>query len=519
MLFHVARRLKGFLSDDNLTKKAALNAAATTIDYVARWLVTFIITPLLVTGLGDFRYGVWQVLGRLIGYLSPVTGRPEQALKWTIATQQGSTDAVEKRGQVGSALAVWVIFLPLLSLLGAALVWNVPGWLKAPPELVSSVRWATALLVADLVLANLAEIPRSVLRGENLGYKRMGLSTLLVLLGGCLTAVAVLAQGGLAGIAGANVVTTLFNGLMFLKVARSNVVWFGVAKPIMSVVRRFLGLSSWFLAWSLVMQLLRGGDVVVLGILGSAELVTRYSLTRFVPEALVGFVAILVFGVTPGLGRIIGSRDTVRAVRLREELMIVTWLLVTAPAATMLLLNRSFVQLWVGRSDYYAGTLSNLLIILATAQFVFIRTDANIIDLTLDLRRKVLLGLASAGLSAAIAAVLVSRYEMGIAGVALGYIAGQSVLSVSYPRIVGRFLGLSLGSQLRGALRPAFVTALLCGALATLGHLWAVRSWPALGLTAGVTTVSSSALILYTGLTAGQRERFLRRLRRAAPSG
>jgi O-antigen/teichoic acid export membrane protein len=513
------RPLKQLFSDATLTQKASLNALATSIDYAARWAVTFLITPVLVASLGDFRFGVWQVLGRLIGYLSPAGGRPDQVLKWTIATQQGSTDQAEKRRQVGSALVVWVLFFPLLSLLGAVLAWYTPSWLKAPPELVPSVRWATALLVADLILTNLAEIPRSVMRGENLGYKRMGLSTVLVLLGGALTALAVYANGGLIGMAGANVLTTALTGVMFVKVARSSVAWFGVAKPVLGSVRRFLGLSAWFLAWTLVMQLLRGADVVVLGILGSPELVTRYSLTRSIPETLIGFVAILVFGTTPGLGRIIGTRDFAKAARVREEMMIITWLMVTALSSTMLLWNRSFVQLWVRKADYYAGTIPNLLIALVVMQFVFIRNDANIIDLTLDLRKKVLVGLLSAGLSAGLSGVLVARFGLGIVGLALGFLAGQSVLSVAYPLIVGRFLGLSARAQLQGALRPASVSVLACGLLSALGDALVVRSWFVLVPVAGLTLISSSLLIFYTGLSAEQRARLWKRIRRAAPTG
>ncbi len=78
------KKFSGMLSDKTLTKKAYLNAVASVLDYGARWFVTFILNPLLVSGLGDFGYGVWQVLARLIAYISPAGGRPTQALKWTI---------------------------------------------------------------------------------------------------------------------------------------------------------------------------------------------------------------------------------------------------------------------------------------------------------------------------------------------------------------------------------------------------------------------------------------------------
>ena len=77
--------LSKYFSGKSLTQKAYLNALASVLEYGARLAVGFIINPLLVAGLGDVLYGAWQVLGRLIGYISPASGRPAQALKWTVA--------------------------------------------------------------------------------------------------------------------------------------------------------------------------------------------------------------------------------------------------------------------------------------------------------------------------------------------------------------------------------------------------------------------------------------------------
>lgn len=513
----LTKRFSGLLSDKTLTKKASLNAVASILDYGARWFITFILNPLLVSGLGDFGYGTWQVLGRLIGYISPAGGRPTQALKWTIANHQASTDYEEKRQQVGSAVTVWLLFLPLLSLLGALLTWFIPVWLEAPLDFYPGIRWAAALLVANLIFTNLAEIPQSVLRGENLGYKRMGLTTLFVLLGGGLMALAMFYKTGLIGLAFVQLVTTALNGVLFFIIVRSYVKWFGIAKPMFSAVRKFLGLSWWFLAWTLILQLLKAGDVVVLGIFDSAELVTNYSLTRYIPETIIGVVAIIVFGITPGLGGILGRGDFKKAENLRNELMIFTWIIVTVFGSTMLLWNQSFVQLWVG-AEYYAGALSNLLIILMVSQFVFIRNDANIIDLTLDLKTKVLFGLLSAGFSAGISALLVGGYKLGIVGLTLGFISGQLILSICYPLLVGRFFGVSIYSQLSGLLRPALVTILLFGSLTLFGDGMVVSSWFSLLLAAGTTVGLLFLLTFYLGVTREQRKGLLARVRKLLPN-
>ena len=419
--------LSKLFSDENLTQKAYMNAFAATLDYVARLVSGFILTPFLVSGLGDLFYGIWRTLGNLTGYLSAASGRPSQALKWTIANLQTSTDYEEKRRNVASSLIVWVIFLPLLSTLGGIMVWFVPYWIKdLPAEYFTIVRLAALLLVADMITTTLTVIPQSVLEGENMGYKRMGLSATLVFVGAGLAILALYLNTGLVGVAVAELITTVTTGVFFFVVVRSYVPWFGLARPSRQMVREFFGLSWWFLAWRLVMQLMTASDLVILGAFASAQLVTTYSLTKYAPETLINIVAIVVFGSTPGLGGIIGAGDLKRAARVRGEIMLLTWLVTVIVGSTILLWNQAFVGLWVG-SERFAGTLQNLLILVLITQFVLIRNDANIIDLTLKLSRKVMLGFFSALVSVGTAALLVGPLEMGITGLVVGLIAGRSI--------------------------------------------------------------------------------------------
>jgi hypothetical protein len=161
--------------------------------------------------------------------------------------------------------------------------------------------------------------------------------------------------------------------------------------------------------------------------------------------------------------------------------------------------------------------LPNLLIILMVSQFVFIRNDANIIDLTLDLRSKALLGLFSAGCSAGIAMVLVGVYKLGIMGLTLGFITGQLILSIGYPLIVGRFFRTAIYSQLRGILRPAFVTILLFTSFTVLGNYLAANTWLSLAAGVGSTVGLLSLLAVTFGVTKEQRKSLLNRIRKVFP--
>ena len=158
-----------------------------------------------------------------------------------------------------------------------------------------------------------------------------------------------------------------------------------------------------------------------------------------------------------------------------------------------------------------------VLILLMIAQFALIRNDANIIDLTLDLSRKVILGVLSVSLSVAIAVTLVNFYDAGIVGLVIGIIVGQSILSLAYPHIIGRFLNTSLRSQIFAALRPAMATIVLLLLASRLEEILitdsslAAFNWITFFLLAALTLFGVAFAAIVLGLTVDQRRRILQR--------
>ena len=513
-----ARSVTFLASDRNLTRKATLNAIAAALDYFARLLVGFWVTPFLVSGLGDYTFGVWQILLRVIGYITPASGRPTQALKFTLANQQTVPNIDQKKRNVGSTLAVWVFFLPIMVCFGAILAWFIPEWIHAPAAADWYIRMAAGVLVINLAILNLATIPQAVVEGENLGYKRMGVSAALVFLGGFLTWMALYLNTGIIGVAAAALTITVVTGIFWLLVGKSYVPWFGIARPAKKEALDFLRLSWWFMGWNLIMILMTASDVVLLGMLNSVESVTDYSLTKYAPETLISLVAIMVFGIAPGLGGIIGSGDKKKAGSVRGEIMVLTWLIVTVIGATVLILNNAFLNLWVG-GKYYLGAIPNLLIIVVITQFVLIRNDSNFIDLTLRLRKKVILGGVSVAISLLLSAVFIAYFNLGVVGLCLGLVLGRSILSLGYPLLVGKFLEESLLEQLRRAIRPCLVMAMIFVGVTAFtispwnGQLDLSPGWAGLILFGGITFLVSLLAAFYAGLTGRQREKILERVR------
>lgn len=512
---HIISRL---FADENLTKKAYLNIINSGSAYLIKIAVMFIITPLMVSGLGTYVYGLWQVINRTMGYISPASGRPTEALQWILARDQSSPDLTRKRQYMASALIVWGVFLPIMVVGGAVIAWFIPAWFAVTPEYVVTVRVTALVMIATMVLQILSELPQSILRGENLGYKRMGLTILLTIVGGAATWLALELNTGLIGISVAALVTIVLNAILYIVLARRYVPWFGVSRPPFAQVKEFLSLSVWFMGWNLIWISMFATDVVMLGILATVELVTIYTLNKWVQEILISLTQILVSSIGPGLGGIIGRGEIKRAAELRGEMLAITWLTTAAVSATTVVWNQSFLHLWVG-PDKYAGPLGSLLIILAVFQFIMIQSDAGVIDVTLRMSEKVILGAISILITVAASILFVKVLAWGIVGISLALIVGRSILSIGYPLIVGRTLKIPVRSQVAGVLRPMVVTGGLMYAayrlalLIPAGQFSGLSGWLTFFLFALITFAVMLVLALFLGLDGRQRSSLFQRFK------
>lgn len=482
--------------DGTLTARASLNILQTLLDYSVKLGVGLVLVPIMVSGLGRTLFGVWEMLGRLAGYIESADGRSTQALRLVISNQQASEDHASKRRWVGSALAVWVCFLPVWATAGALLIWLAPSVTKVSPAYYPTVRVACALIIGAVLVGSLSSLPESVLRGMNLGYKRMGLQAGLSLVGGALLAGAVYLGGGLVAVAAAGLLMAGLTGLCFLFVVRRQVPWFGAERPHRTEVGTLFGMSVW-LALGTVASKLFASDVLVLGMVLSAPAVTTYVLTGYAARLALNLHTLAAEAVMPGVAGVIGKRDFERAGLLRQELLAVTGIFVSTAGATILLWNRSFVHLWVG-AENYAGTWTNLLIVLIAVQAAFIRCDAYIIDAALQPARRVKVGIAAGILTLALSVGL--THLAGMVGLCAGILLGRATQSVGYPLLVRGCLERNGDLSLRWLLRPCVIMVLLFAGAAYLSERVLLESWLSWLAAASVTMVVSFAMAMALGV-------------------
>lgn len=480
-----------------LALKSALNSSVGLLNALMAILVNLVVSPILVNMLGTTSFGVWKFCYRVLSLVSAAEGQATQALKWTITNKQSQGDTESMQRDIGSAISVWIRILPFMLVIGGAISWSAPLLMNdLDPEYFTMARVVCAILVVVLIATPMKVIPQAVMEGLNRGYEIMWLRSVeLVLQGAAMVGFVWLGMRA-EGPAWATLVVTIVAGVMGAILARRALPWFRARRPTPEDLKNFFGFSIWVLFWAVESRFIFASDLILIGIIASAEAVTAFSLSNYAVTAAAVLIISLVNGAMPSLGGIIGSREFGRAIRIRSEMLQLSWLLNITILGTVLVSNKTFVGLWVG-SENYIGHSANLLMVIAGIQQSLLRVDSNIINVTLDIRRKVMLGLVAAVLCSGLA-FYVSSIEgvPPVEGILFGLICGKLLLTFAFPMIVHG----ALESQFAvgPVVRMVAATTLILMVAHFVGQRVEMAGWIDLvvGTAVAVVAISGSALLL-----------------------
>lgn len=445
-------------TSNNLTKKAALTFSSQLLSNAALLISGFMFTPIIVNGLGKELFGVWGMIQQITGYLGLSNFNAMNTLKLKLGIRQHSKDISEKRRMIGSAIRQWIVFTPLMLLVGLGIVHFTPVLFKISPVHETSIRWTILIMVVTVPLGQLLSMPAAVLRSQNIEYKAMGLNAGMVLLAGVLNVIGILAGYGLVVLS----LTTLMglivvNGVRLL-IVRKNLDWFGQERPTNKEFLTFLRLSGMVFLTIFSGMLLTSADVVLIGFLIDPETVAVYLMTG----ALVRFVSApvqqLLSSGNAGIARLIGARDWKRVEALRIELHQVAFLFLTILGAVVILLNPAFVSIWVGET-YYGGLCLNLAIVLMafTRQLVFL--DRIPLDNVLRLGHTLILQFFCGSIVIVLAYIITPIW--GSALVPLCMALGYAFVLIGLQFLIRKFTAISIRGYTRAMSRCTLSSMIL----------------------------------------------------------
>jgi len=421
-----------------LSRFAAFNSIALVLQQVAVMLVSFIITPLLISSIGVSAFGVWQLLVKWSSYLVYLDGRSHENLKWKVSRIHDESTS-ERRQLVGAGLIIWLTFLPLM-LIGSGCFLFYSNQMDSNGQVSENEVLITALImVVNAILVGLQRFPEGVLNGSNLGFKSVYVRLTLLILSGLFSYYVLLLGYGLIGLATVQLITTVLLTISYLFVVTKNVSWFGAERPTFACYRKMLGTSFWFFLWSIVNFGLLQIEVLLLGVFATVEDVSKFVVTFYAIQMVTVIISTVIAAILPGIGKLIGKNEFRRVQLLREEsAQYCLWIGVSLSVA-IIMVNNSFVSLWVGE-NVFAGKVENVLIILLALQLVMLKNDSLLINLALEQKDKVKVTVFSIVLVVIFSSILIPKY--GIIGGCIAALLGRSILMIYYPKIINKFLNV-----------------------------------------------------------------------------
>ncbi|MBN1982773.1 MAG: oligosaccharide flippase family protein, partial [Chitinivibrionales bacterium] len=291
---------------NSLTYKASLTFISQLLQQGTRLVTGFVITPILLRGLGAELYGVWTMIQQSIGYISLSDLRPMSTLRYTLAISQHKDDLEEKRRHIGAAFRIWFYTFPIFCVIGILAIWKLPFLIHVKPQYLKDVQIAIGILAFCAAMEKLFSLPSNVMRGMNLDYKYMGLSTITILLNAGIIIAAIQLGFGLPGIAAATFFGILFSGIIRLWVTRNTLSWFGMSKPKKDEFLRFARLTGWLTVSAIGGLLLTASDTLLIGYMLEPSKVAVYVITGMVLLILIGQMMQLLNSGGTGLAGICG---------------------------------------------------------------------------------------------------------------------------------------------------------------------------------------------------------------------
>ncbi|SIT75525.1 Membrane protein involved in the export of O-antigen and teichoic acid [Pontibacter indicus] len=448
-------------------------------------------------------YGMWQMLSQMTGFANIADTRATQVLKWSIAQKRDLASDQELKSDLTTALVVTTFILPIILIIGSVIIWYAPNITHAAPEYHNIIRIACSLLLLTLITSKVFDLFESVIRGMNMGYKRMGFRAGIIFLAGGLKVFAITQGYGLIGLSTVEFFTALLIGTTFYYIVKKNIPWFGFAKTNTSKIISYSRLSGWFMASTGSKMFLLSSDKLLLGYLAGPVFVTKYAITLFTSYALQGLITAVVNGVIPGMGGLFGKGEYNKVQRARKMIMILNWVLTASLGVAILLYNRSFISLWVGE-EHYAGNTENLLILLIAVQAIFFQIDSLIINVSLDLKMKVYISVLASAITISMSFFLIEHYQ--IIGLCISILVGRLVLSVGYPLLLGRVMHMQVNFTEWKQFQPILITALLFALATHIGQSILITNWVSL-IAIGVLSVPAVGIIFWlVGLRREERE-------------
>ena len=491
------------------------NVASNWVGFAVNAAVTLALTPFVLRYLGPAGYGIWVLSSSVVGYYGLLDLGFRAGVTQYLTRYLATGDHVRASECISTAIAALAGLAVVMVVLSLGAAYLAPQFFDLPPSSEREAFWCI-IIVGSASAIQFALSPFSSVFAAMQRYdlaNLIGVGTRLLTAGSIVLALK--ADWGLIGVSGATCVVSLIDYLIRWRVAMRLVPQLEVSTRLTSLAR--LGEIGSFGAWNFLISV----NTYVY------QYVPNLLIAALMPIAAVGYYALAtglsrqINAILSPIGQVMyptavrlhvqGDRRSLE--RLYQDGSRLTMLIMTPIVLIAMFWAEDFYRLWIGAKYVDGAPFGSVALVF---QILLISTATSFSNIA----GQVLMGaghvrlVASALMCGSVLALslslaLVGRY--GIAGVAVATVIASVVVDlIAMPLLLQRVLGLKVEEFFRHVyarpLAAAVLQAALIGCIRLMGE---AGTWADLVVQGMVAGGGSAIIVMYIGITASERQRFV----------
>lgn len=494
-----------------MIKRLALNTASNLGTLFLKLGITFVMTPVLIKNMGNYDYGLWEMVGAIIGYM----GILDLGIRPAVSRFAARFIALKDEGSLTRLYATaWYFLLAVGLILAAIMVFWALFWPNSLAQGENNTgRYTIWLLIiaAQLLVTFPSYVAESFMEAYQEYYLKNNITIVNSILGAAAVLYFITPDNALILLAAVNCVG-IISKYLFL-------VWYVQYK------RNFLSFKQRYFSLAQLKELLRFSlKTVVQGLASRMENATDSLLIGFflgpaivplysVPANLVSYIRLIAMNMThvfmPYFSSLNASGEqqkTINVYIFGSKLTIAALLVLVIG---VLLLGETFLYLWVGGE--IAEAASDILwILVAFSALPMLNPFANRYLTAID-RHGFFAKWAPVSAVANISLSMLLVGPMGIQGVALGSLIPSLVFQPIVLMYCCKHLEIRVATYLKGSLLPLLLPSLaMVGVILLLRHYWVIDGYAVL---LGIAAIGSLVFLLvglFFAFNRHEREQLMR---------
>jgi O-antigen/teichoic acid export membrane protein len=468
--------------------------------------IGLVLTPFMIQKLGDSEYGLYTLIGSLIGYISILDFGLNNAIVRFVAKYRALEDRKGEDNFLATTMLIYTIIASLILAVGVFLYYHLETvFTKLTPSELDKAKVMFGILIFNLTIT----LPGGAFSAIANAYEHFVFPRVLNIvkyLVRSLLLVAVLLWGGdaVSIVVLDTVINLLVIGINAFYVFNKLQVRFKLHKVELILVREIFNYSFWIFVFAIMGQFQWQSGQVILGVVSGTTAVAIYGVGIMLGTYYGTFSTAISSVFLPRATKMTtleatGAELTAMMIRI-GRFSLITLLMILGG---FLLYGQQFIQLWVGKT--YQNSWLIALIIMVSYTLPLVQSFANsILEAKSTFAFKATTYITLIVLGTILGYFLIERWGVFglISGTTLGWIISQFIMNIYYHKV----LKLNIPLFFKELFRKIFLTFVLTVVLGFALNFLPGSDWFNLLVKISVYMLQFSFLMFTFGMNQTERD-------------